>query len=370
MPNPKLSDALAKQAGEIYLRMGGTAGAEHLKVSSKLFEARVRVAVDRGFIKREDRVGGYNAPVRQNELLARQIQVDQPLPDEDIDIDDLVQHRIKQFQQKRRAHESRKCINVKVKIDGPIGILWFGDPHLDDDGTDLEAIAAHTELVNKTQGLFAANVGDTTNNWTGRLARLYAQQGTTAKQAWMLAEWFVRRCPWLVMIGGNHDLWSGAGDPLNWIARGQTQIHAASEARFALNFPGGARFIVNSRHDFSGHSMWNPAHGTMKSAQLGPRDNLHIAGHKHTSGYGVTKCPASGRVSHALQVGSYKLMDRYAQERGFRDQMLGPCALTVINPALPENDADMCKVFWNPYEGAEYLTMKRGESRSESRARR
>lgn len=356
MPTPRLSDDLARQAGEVYLRFGGIEGARQLGMSQKKFGHRVAVAVERGFIRREDRYGGSFAPAEQQKDL---IQV-QELPDEDIDIDDLVEHRIKQFRQKQKAHEARKCIDVKVKIKGPIGILWFGDPHVDDDGTDLAALAEHTELVKNTEGLFAANVGDTTNNWTGRLARLYAQQGTTAKQAWMLAEWFVRRCPWLVIIGGNHDLWSGAGDPMNWIARGQTQLHAASEARFALNFPNGARFIVNSRHDFSGHSMWNPAHGTMKSAQLGPRDHLHVAGHKHVSGYGVTKCPASGRVSHALQVGSYKLMDRYAQERGFRDQMLSPCALTVINPDLPEGNADMCKVFWDPAEGAEYLNMKRG----------
>ncbi len=39
--------------------------------------------------------------------------------------------------------------------------------------------------------------------------------------------------------------------------------------------------------------------------------------------------------------------------------MLSPCALTVIDPTLPETDADMCKVFWNPIEGADYLTWRR-----------
>jgi hypothetical protein len=280
------------------------------------------------------------------------------VPDID-DIDELLEHRRRSFKRKSAHEEASRLIPVKVKVDGPIGILHFGDPHVDDDGTDIEALEAHTDLCNRTPGLFAANIGDTSNNWTGRLARLYAEQSTTAKQAWMLAEWFVKRCQWLYMIGGNHDCWSGAGDPLQWIARGQTYLHRPSEARLSLHFPNQRTVQINARHDHSGHSQWNPAHGAMKALQLGLRDHIAVAGHKHTSGYGVIKDPETGRVCHALQIGSYKVYDRYAKERGFRDQQFSPCALTVIDPALPETDPDMIKVFWNAAAGAEYLTWKR-----------
>ena len=359
MPQPPLSDELAREAAEAYRRLGLTKGAEEVGVNIKTFDSRVRAAIDRGYVSRSDcaRLKGSG-----KERLRDQIDVPD-LPDEELSVDELVEWRIKQFHQNRIAHEARRCVPVKVKIPGPVGILWFGDPHVDDDGTDLDALRKHTELAATTQGLFAANVGDTTNNWTGRLAKLYAQQGTSAKHAWMLAEWFVRRCPWLVIIGGNHDMWAGAGDPMNWIAKGQTFLHEPSEARFSLNFPNGRSVIVNSRHDFSGHSQWNPAHGPMKAAQLGGKDHIYVAGHKHISGYGIVKCPATGRVSHSMLVGSYKLMDRYAKDKGFRDQSLSPCVLTVIDPSLPDTDADMIKVFWNPYEGADYLTYKRSGGR-------
>jgi len=133
-----------------------------------------------------------------------------PLPDEDVSVEELVQIRKRQFEAKKNHEESAKLIPVKIKIDGAIGLLHFGDPHVDDDGTDIAALERHTQLVADTPGLFACNVGDTLNNWTGRLARLYGEQGTSAAQAWRLAEWFVGRCDWLYMIGGNHDLWSGA----------------------------------------------------------------------------------------------------------------------------------------------------------------
>ncbi len=286
-----------------------------------------------------------------------------PLPDDDVSIEELIAQRKRKFTHKREHEEASKLIPVRVKLDGPIGILHFGDPHVDDDGCDIEAIERHTALVNKTKGLFAANVGDTTNNWCGRLARLYADQTTSAAQAWRLAEWFVNRCNWLYMIGGNHDLWSGSGDPLKWIARQQNALYKASEARIALRFPNGAEVRVNARHDHSGASIWNPAHGPMKAAIMGTRDHVYIAGHKHESAYSVLKDAIHGITMHAVKVASYKVYDRYAKDRGFRDNALSPCCVTTINPALPGSHPDLVKVWWEPEEGADYLRYLRSRSK-------
>jgi hypothetical protein len=281
------------------------------------------------------------------------------LPDDDVPIEELIAQRKRKFQHKREHEEASKLIPIKVKMAGAIGILHFGDPHVDDDGCDIEAIERHTDLVNRTEGLFAANVGDTTNNWCGRLARLYADQTTSAAQAWKIAEWFINRCNWLYMIGGNHDLWSGSGDPLRWIAKQQDALYKSSEARLALRFPNGLEVRVNARHDHSGSSIWNPAHGPMKAALMGTRDHLYVAGHKHESAYSVLKDAISGITMHACKVASYKIYDRYAKERGFRDNCLSPCALTTINPALPADHPDLVKVWWDPEEGANYLTFLR-----------
>ena len=282
-----------------------------------------------------------------------------PIPDDDVPIEELIAQRKRKFQHKREHEESSKLIPMKIKIPGAIGILHFGDPHVDDDGTDIEALERHTDLVRKTEGLFAANVGDTTNAWAGRLARLYADQATSAAQAWRIAEWFIGRCDWLYMIGGNHDLWMGAGDPLKWITRQQSALYKSSEARIALQFPTGLEVRVNARHDHSGSSIWNPAHGPMKAALMGTRDHLYVAGHKHESAYSVLKDAISGITMHAMKVASYKIYDRYAKERGFRDNCLSPCALTTINPALPPDHPDLIKAFWDPQEGADYLTFLR-----------
>ena len=281
------------------------------------------------------------------------------LPDDDVPIEELIEQRKRKFLHKREHEEASKLIPIRVKLGGAIGLLHFGDPHVDDDGCDIEAIERHTALVNKTEGLFACNVGDTTNNWCGRLARLYADQSTSAAQAWKIAEWFVGRCDWLYMIAGNHDLWSGSGDPLKWIAKQQNALYKSSEARIALRFPNGMEVRVNARHDHSGSSIWNPAHGPMKAAIMGTRDHIYVAGHKHESAYSVLKDAITGITMHAVKVASYKVYDRYAKDRGFRDNALSPCVLTTINPDLPPDHPDLVKVWWEPEEGADYLSFLR-----------
>ena len=87
-------------------------------------------------------------------------------------IDEIIEHRKKQYSQKLKAKKSKKLINIKIKMHGPIGILHFGDPHVDDDGTDLAQIYSLCNLVNKTDGLFGGNLGDIQNNWIGDLRNI------------------------------------------------------------------------------------------------------------------------------------------------------------------------------------------------------
>ena len=96
-----------------------------------------------------------------------------PLPPDGLTAEELVAQRIAHFQRKAAYEEARKLLTVQVAIDGPIGIWHFGDPHLDDDGTDLAALQQHSDLVRTVPGLFGANVGDTTNNWVGQIGRAH-----------------------------------------------------------------------------------------------------------------------------------------------------------------------------------------------------
>lgn len=283
----------------------------------------------------------------------------EPLPDEKPTADELLERRKRQFDRKRRAKEARRLIPVNVRIPGPIGIAHFGDPHVDDDGTDLALLERHVAVINRTEGLFAGNVGDYSNNWVGRLAKLYGEQTLSAQEAWVLVEWLIQSCDWLYLIGGNHDAWSGAGDPLKWIAGQQGALLEPHGARMGLNFPNGRMATINARHNWPGHSQWNPAHGVAKAAQMGHADHVLTCGHTHVSGYQVVKQPGTGTISHAIQVSSYKTYDRYAEEKGLRDQAIFQCPVTIIDPSFPDSDPRFVTFIADPEEAAEFLTWKR-----------
>ncbi len=48
-----------------------------------------------------------------------------PLPDDDVPIEELIEQRKRKFAHKREHEEASKLIPVRVKLDGPIGILHF-----------------------------------------------------------------------------------------------------------------------------------------------------------------------------------------------------------------------------------------------------
>lgn len=281
------------------------------------------------------------------------------LPSADAPVEELIERRKKQFARKNSAADARSLIPVKINIDGPIGIVHFGDPHIDDDGTDIALLERHIEIIKTTPGMFGANVGDLQNNWVGRLAFLWSQQSTSAAESWQLTEWLVRAIPWLYLIRGNHDLWSGEGDPIKWMMQGAETVTDAWGARLELQFPNGKKIRINARHDFSGHSMWNTAHGPAKAVQMGWRDHILTCGHKHISGYQVLKDPATGLVSHAIRVGSYKIHDRYAAEQGLPNQNIFPAAVTIIDPAHDDDDPRLITTMFDVARSAEFLTYLR-----------
>lgn len=617
------------------------------------------------------------------------------LPDEVATIDELLERRRREFDRKHEAKEARKLVPVPVKIDGPFGLALFGDPHVDDPGTDIRLLESHMALVKRTPGLLAGNVGDYSNNWVGRLARLHAEQSTTAAEAWVLVEWLVRYLPWMFLIGGNHDCldtdtdvltrrgwvqhtdlrpddrvfgrnpstglgewqpilqiierentepmvaidagsvsmrvtpkhrvlhdtrnwtrqwrqqwryctadslpgsfrlrvalstdspgvdinscwlelagwvltdgsiqysknpgrtprvsiwqskpsprleqliaacgfsprvvvrnrairqvagrvlrkkprpqreyrfsaaesrrllevvpakgslpswaldltdhqferlldgliagdgcwdgadpsarrcgvlhgtraflesvqavavqhgwravlavarqkdyrlnllkkstvefhrsasvtsaapspkvwcltvpfgnfmvrregkplltgncWSGAGDPVKWMARSARVAYESNGMRLGLQAPNGRVIRLNCRHNWKGYSMWNPAHGPAKAVQRGHRDHLVVAGHLHISGYNQLRDPMSGLISHALRIGSYKIHDRYAEEQGLESEQISPAVVVVVQPDRADDDPGLLTVFHDVETGADFLTFLRGRKRT------
>lgn len=279
--------------------------------------------------------------------------------------DELVAHLKVRYARLAAHEDARRIVTVKVDGDRPIGLLAFGDLHLDDPGTNIGLVEEHAKIVRSTPGLWGCTPGDFLNNWVGRLVRLYGSQSVTQEEGFALVRWFFDLTrDWLFAVLGNHDVWTGPNSPVERIAKHAGVWSPKHDIRLALKFSNGRIVRVHCRHDFPGRSIYNDTHGPLRSAIFGHRDHVKLAGHTHVSGYQVQADPDTGIAMHLLRVAGYKRHDEHAREEGYLEKYLGPSAVLVIDPRLPDTHPDLIHVFRDPHEGADYLTSKRQRRRA------
>lgn len=279
-------------------------------------------------------------------------------PSDNIPINKILDTMEERSQLRIKSYEAHTWFPVKVNDTKPIGILWFGDPHLDDNGCDIKLLRHYARLCADTPGLYGANIGDTTNNWSGRLAALYAKQDSSLKTARRLAEWFMldSGIKWLLWLIGNHDAWGDGAEILAMMAakhKTQKVVTHDWEARFVLQFRNGAEVRVNAAHDFRGDSMWNPLHGAVKAAKMGDKIDLLVCGHKHNWAVSQWEMAAQQISPCMIRVKGFKTYDDYAMRLGHYEQKEGAAILTIIDPKKPLT----CRVtaFVDVDAGVEYL---------------
>ena len=284
-----------------------------------------------------------------------------PSPDGELSYQELVEYRCRVYQRKAAQKKAQEWRPVKFKTAEPTGIVVIGDPHVDDDGCDWPQLRADTDTIVSTPGLFAGSIGDNTNNWIGRLQRLYANQSTTASQAWRLCEGWLNELiepgKLLFLVRGNHDMWSGAGDPHNWIMRGSGAVDQDWQAQMSLEWPGCSSVRLWAAHDFKGHSQYNPLHAHKKKHLWhGGQADVYIAGHRHHWALAQEEDEA-GKLVWFCRARGYKAIDSYADLLGHRGQDYGASITIICNPAATGPTRIQC--FANVQEAAEYLTWLR-----------
>jgi hypothetical protein len=265
---------------------------------------------------------------------------------------------------RKAHHDAAKLRQVQVNIDGPIMLAFFGDPHVDDPGCAWGDLERDVRLCRETEGVLAVDVGDDSNNWVGRLAKLYAHQEITAKQSLKLIEWLMGSLPWLLRIKGNHDNWNTEkGDVSDYIHRLFGQIGGLEEsgARLELNMPSGAAVRLHVRHDFPGGSQFNPAHALVRETLFGHRDHILACGHRHTTGYIPIWHNDPRRLCHGFRVGAYKDFDHYAKEKGFQEGNWARSLAAVIDPDHIGDPVRYIKPFFSLEDATDYLTWRRGK---------
>ncbi len=308
------------------------------------------------YVNRHSKAVGYTPRQPEDELV-----IPTP-PDANEPIEELLARKKLAYARGLASDQFHRLIPIKVRTTGPVAICAVGDPHVDDDKCDIGAIEHDMSVIGRTEGMFTLHAGDFSNNWVGRLGRLYAHQTTKASDAIRLTEWMFALAPPLAVVGGNHDIWNEGMSWLNFVVKqAGTKIVQEHGTRLELRFPSGEPIRIHMRHDFPGHSQFNSLHGLRKEHLFGLRDHVNIAGHKHIDAYSVIPSP-DGYMQHMLRVSGYKGHDDFAKSLNLQPMKMAPTCALIIDPTsrLP---AELIKPFWDMEEAADFLTFKRKRAR-------
>lgn len=276
------------------------------------------------------------------------------------DIDEIRRRAKENFLQRREAANKRNWFSIKLREERPYGFLWFGDPHLDDDGANWELLEKHIAIANE-DGVYCGNIGDTTNRWVGRLIQKYADQSVTWTDADHLAEWFMKDsgCNWLVWLLGNHDAWNRGEDFYKRIGANHVPV-LNWRAQFKIIHPSGTELKVDASHGRKGSSIYNELHGTLREAKMGEEADLYVTGHTHNYAMEHLEIPHRRRTAWLVQLRGYKEMDDYALVNGFPECRSGAAVLVIVDPRPgARNVINQC--FEDVEMGLEYLKMLRSK---------
>lgn len=277
------------------------------------------------------------------------------------DVKELWVKRLEESKRNKKHEESKRSMIIKVNESKPIGLVLFGDPHIDDPCCNVERLLSDVDICETYNGIYGINIGDSTNNWVGKLTALYAKQETTQEQSYLLLEDLIKRVPWLFIVNGNHDAWNE--NYASTLASLHNVLNFDDEVNVRLQFNNGKEFKIHSRHNYTGASQWNNAQGIIKWARTrGDNYDLLIGGHKHSCGYtqAVAKHNGEYHIYHCEQLGSYKQYDDYATKGGWEDTNVTPSVMYILNPTK-SNPNDKIMRFTNIEQGAEFLKLIRGD---------
>jgi hypothetical protein len=328
MPQASLSDDLAREAWEFAKEIGSVAGAARQMdppMARNTFAHRVERAMER-----------FNLPHPCGTTVETPFFKSHQPPSKSRTLDELLAHRRDEAARVLEHEHANQITRIELKTPGPVGFLIVGDPHIEDHGTDFILLEKHLTLVRDRQDyIFAGNIGDLQNNWIGRLERLHEKTTVNGEETWKLVEWMMKFIRWTWLRRGNHDLWCGRNDPLNWIVGRQIGDDKAWGGRIGFQHPNGEETRLNAAHDFPGNSLYNPIHALKRELLQGFRDHIIAAGHRH-SGADARDTVADLTVC-MVRVSGYKVSDNFRQEKGFKVKPLHPSALIISDPDQPDN---------------------------------
>lgn len=285
-----------------------------------------------------------------------------PLPDGDVVDDEYVASLCKAFQRRDERERAKKWREIRLNVEGPYGIMFVGDEHLDDPHCNIPLMLRHLDLTAENEALFAFFMGDMLNSWPmyGRLAKLQSKQEMSKAKGIQLAKWATGKygAKTIGRIWGNHDDWDEVLTSLLSEMIGGQFPTFDWEAKVVIKSKSGRPLRLNAAHNFKGSSQFHKEHGLQREAMDGEEADIIAAGHHHNFVMQQEQHSKRGHIYWLLRARGYKWHDEYASKNGFGQQPAGASVLAVVNPNAKTAE-NFIKCFADPEVGVEYLSWLR-----------
>lgn len=236
-----------------------------------------------------------------------------------------------------RQHEAAKLENAIELPNRPVALAVLSDFHIGSAGTDYESLKRDAEIIRDTPDMYAIFHGDGVDNWIiGKLTALQRGQALDGDAeielfaAWldMVAEKL------LVVVSGNHDLWTKKAAGIDLIAEQIKDLHCLYD-KFQVNFTlehGANKIVFAVRHKWRFNSIFNATHGLQVGWERGDIDfDIAIGGHTHIGTLFHDFFRHQKRRT-AILTGAYKRIDSFASEIGFASTASNGCGALVLHP--------------------------------------
>jgi len=209
----------------------------------------------------------------------------------------------------------------------PIAVVAVADQHLGSPGVDTKLVFEHADLIARTPGLYAINLGDTIDNMiVGRLQTTGVFDCESIEWQRSQLERYLRYLSnsLIAYVSGNHELFTYSLtrlDPSEDLSSGLGIIYDKYELYLVLKV-GHQTYRLHARHKYRGNSEYNDLHAAIKLYHNGNRTpfndhnpDIVVLGHTHTYSWG--KMFKQGKLRIFAITGSYKTSDGWAKSKGY-----------------------------------------------------
>lgn len=174
-------------------------------------------------------------------------------------VDEIRRRHEAQFASVASTADQRRHQSIRYPH-GPVAIVFVGDQHIGNPGTDIKRMYHEQDLINATPGAHVVLTGDIVDNMViGKLTAQNMRHQMTVPDEWVLAEDYVHRFTSVVAYsGGNHPQWTTRliGVDLERRIAPAPVLYDPDDIVFDLHV-GPALVKIRVRHRWPGNSIYN-----------------------------------------------------------------------------------------------------------------